>query len=119
MIRPPKARLRAIARVSTFPLAHGAARSDHYCKIAMVNGDSNALAQHFKAAGVGTSVHYPAPAPLAKYYRERYGHTDAEFPAARWISDSMISLPVGTPLDEEDMHLIADRLERAIAECRT
>ena len=60
----------------------------------------------------------PGRLPLTKYYRERYGHTDAEFPVARWISDSAISLPVGPHLDEEDMRFIADCMGRAIAECR-
>ncbi len=112
-----EARLREIEGVATFPLAHGAARSAHYCINAMVDGDRDEIAQYLKSAGVGTSVHYPVPVPLTKYYRERYGHADPEFPVARWISNSAISLPVGPHLDEEDMEIIADRLERAIAEC--
>ena len=111
-------RLQAMEGVSTFPLAHGAARSAHYCVNAMVNGDRDAIAQRLEAAGVGTSVHYPVPVPLTQYYRERYGHADPDFPVARWISDCAISLPVGPHLDEDDMHFIADRLEGAIAACR-
>ena len=38
------------------------------------------------AAGVGTSVHYPLPVPLMRYYRDKYGYRDGDFPVAQWIN---------------------------------
>jgi len=111
-----------IEEVVTFPVEMGRARSSHYCVNAVLRADSalerDAVVEHLKGAGIGTSVHYPVPVPLMAYYRERYGHADADFPVARWISDNAISLPVGPHLDEKDMTVIADGLKEAIAACR-
>ncbi|MBT5415212.1 MAG: DegT/DnrJ/EryC1/StrS family aminotransferase [Rhodospirillaceae bacterium] len=111
-----------IDEVFTFPVELGRARSSHYCVNAVLRTDDalerGAVVEHLKGAGIGTSVHYPVPVPLTAYYRERYGHADADFPVARWISDNAISLPVGPHLDEEDMTVIADSLKEAIAACR-
>jgi perosamine synthetase len=111
-----------IEEVVTFPVELGRARSSHYCVNAVLREDSDlerdALVERLKGAGIGTSVHYPVPVPLTTYYRKRYGHTDADFPVARWISDNAISLPVGPHLDETDMTVIVDSLKKAIAACR-
>ena len=110
--------LAGIGEIATFPIENGAATSALYCVNAMLREESgldrDAVVERLKADGIGTSVHYPVPVPLTTYYRDRYGHTDDQFPVARWISDNAISLPVGPHLKEEDMHRIVDSIRRAI-----
>jgi dTDP-4-amino-4,6-dideoxygalactose transaminase len=72
-----------------------------------------------KERGVGTSVHYPVPLPLSKYYRQKYGADASAFPRALRISNQSIALPVGPHLTPDDMRIIAGELKRAISKWRT
>lgn len=72
-----------------------------------------------KGRGVGTSVYYPVPLPLSKYYREKYGAHERDFPNAHRISRCSIALPVGPHLDGDDMQTIAVALKAAISRTRT
>jgi dTDP-4-amino-4,6-dideoxygalactose transaminase len=72
-----------------------------------------------KGRGVGTSVHYPVPIPLSKYYQKKYGAEARDFPNALRISTCSIALPVGPHLDVEDMRVIASELKAAIARTRS
>jgi dTDP-4-amino-4,6-dideoxygalactose transaminase len=74
------------------------------------------IIESMKASGVGTSVYYPVPIPLSKYYRTKYGARAEEFPNASRISQQSIALPVGPHLDDADMHFIAAAFARAIHE---
>jgi len=98
--------------LTTFPIEHGKAKSGCYCVNIML--DVNAVVDRedmilaLNDAGIGTSVHYPVPVPLSRFYRERYGYADGAFPVAEWISSRAISLPVGPHVSEEDTRYIAD-----------
>lgn len=92
--------------------------NSHYCLSAVLKpqflANRLAVVDELKAAGVGTSVYYPRPVPLMRYYAEKYGHTEDKFPVANWISSGSISLPVGPHLEPQDMHYIVDALKGAI-----
>jgi dTDP-4-amino-4,6-dideoxygalactose transaminase len=68
------------------------------------------------ANGVGTSIYYPNPVPLMKYYKQKYGFEEGMFPEASRISRNSIALPVGPHIDEEDMDYITDMFKKAIME---
>ena len=104
----------AIAEIdglATFPVTRGKAHSACYCVNIVLPDDGRvareAMIARLNEAGVGTSVHYPVPVPLTRYYRDRYGHQDGDFPVAEWISANAISLPVGPHVSESDAHFIA------------
>lgn len=108
--------LRDLDKVTIFPAAHGKARSSHYCLniVLPVDGSINrdAVVARLKAAGIGTSVHYPSAVPLFTYYSEKYGYRRGEFETAEWIAAQAISLPVGP-------HLPPDGPDRIIASVKT
>jgi len=97
--------------LTAFPIERGPAHSACYCVNVVLKEEApverNDMIVALNEAGVGTSVHYPVPVPLTRYYRERYGYADSDFPVAKWISSRSISLPVGPHVSEEDAHYIA------------
>jgi dTDP-4-amino-4,6-dideoxygalactose transaminase len=104
-------------------LDDGNARCRHanYC-IGAVLDDRTAsrraqLLTELKQRGIGTSVYYPVPVPLSKYYREKYRAEPSAFPNARRISDQSIALPVGPHLELDDIEVIAKALKASITKC--
>lgn len=116
----------ALAEVAEIRLlADGDARRVHsnYCLVAVLDdrlGSSRAaVITELKSRGVGVSVYYPVPLPLAKYYREKYGARAAQFPNAVRISDQSIALPLGPHLTPDDMGVLAAELKSAITKCKS
>ena len=62
--------------------------------------------------GVGTSIYYPQPVPRMSFYKNKYGYDQASYRNAAIISDSIIALPVGPHLKEEDMFFISQQLKK-------
>lgn len=115
-------RLADVAEVTVFDAEVGKARSSHYCLNAVLPRDGSidrdAAAASLKAAGIGTSVHYPVAVPLLTYYREKYGARAGEFPIAEWLASQTISLPVGPHLADGDARRIVEAVKAAIVEAR-
>lgn len=92
----------------------------NYCLVAVLDEAlaprRPAIIESMKASGVGTSVYYPVPIPLSKFYRARYGAQADAFPNASRISHQSIALPVGPHLDGVDMRFIAAAFARGIQE---
>ena len=65
-------------------------------------------------SGIGSSVYYPQPVPRMKYYQDKYGYDQINYPNAARISDGMIALPVGPHLTVQDMETIAIELKKCI-----
>jgi perosamine synthetase len=90
----------------------------NYCVVAVFDeatGPRRAQIMNLlKERGIGTSVYYPIPLPLSKYYQTKYGAQAREYPNANRISSHSIALPVGPHLDQDDMRTVARELKRAI-----
>jgi dTDP-4-amino-4,6-dideoxygalactose transaminase len=104
-------------------LEDGNTRSSHanYCIGAILDAKTSTrrsdIITMMRSRGVGTSVYYPVPLPLSKYYQDRYGADPSSFPNALRISNQSIALPVGPHLELDDMSVIATELKTAIAKC--
>jgi dTDP-4-amino-4,6-dideoxygalactose transaminase len=62
--------------------------------------------------GVGTGVHYRA-VHLHPYYRERFGYQPDDFPAANWISERTVSIPLSSKLSDADVQDVIDAVRDA------
>lgn len=111
-----------VEELTTFPIESGKAKSACFCVNVMLPDNDKyerrLIVEQLMAAGIGTSVHYPVPVPLSRYYKSKYGGTAEDFPVARWISAKTISLPVGPHLDEDQMIFIATQLKQALHKYR-
>ena len=56
-----------------------------------------------KELGIQTSIYYPHPVPLLKYYKEKYKFKKDEFPNACRIAYNSISLPVAPHINSRDL----------------
>ncbi len=60
----------------------------------------NQIVEELKKLGVGTSIYYPGPVPLFKYYKTKYNLKSRSFPNALCISNQSISFPTGPHIDK-------------------
>ena len=115
--------LAELEEVTVFAPVQGQARSSHYCLNVILPRDGSlsrdGVVAALKAAGIGSSVHYPSAVPLLGYYREKYGYRAGAFPVAEWLAAQTVSLPVGPHLAPEDPQRIAGALKDAISRQRT
>jgi dTDP-4-amino-4,6-dideoxygalactose transaminase len=64
--------------------------------------------------GVGTGVHYRA-AHLQTYYQQRFGWRAEQFPAASWLSERTVSLPLSACLSHTDVERVIEAVHSALA----
>lgn len=73
----------------------------------------DALQKRLAEAGVGTLIHYPIPPHLQQAYADA-GFAPSDFPIARRLADTALSLPMGPQLALADV----DRVAAAILQTR-
>jgi dTDP-4-amino-4,6-dideoxygalactose transaminase len=117
-----KGALADVEEVTVFEARKAKAVSSHYCLNAVLPRDGrldrNAMIAELNADGIGTSIHYPRPVPLMRYYSERYGYRAGEYPVAEWLAAQTISLPVGPHLAEGDPARIAQAVKSIVRRAR-
>jgi len=69
--------------------------------------------ERMTAQKIGVGVHYRA-VHLHPFYQERYGYRRGQFPAAEWISDRTLSLPLSPKLTDDDVSDVVHAVERAL-----
>ena len=77
----------------------------HQYTLQIVNGQRNELHQHLLDNGIPNAIYYPVPLHSQKAYMdERYNEDD--FKVTNELIDTVISLPMHTELDEEQLEFI-------------
>ncbi len=77
----------------------------HQYTLKITNGKRDALVEHFKEKGIPCGVYYPIPLHRQKaYLDERYKEED--FPVTNQLVQEVISLPMHTQLDDEQINFI-------------
>ncbi len=77
----------------------------HQYTLQILNGKRNELHQHLLDNGIPNAIYYPVPLHSQKAYAdERYN--DADFTVTNELKDTVISLPMHTELDEEQLAFI-------------
>jgi dTDP-4-amino-4,6-dideoxygalactose transaminase len=71
--------------------------------------ERNALREHLLEHGVQTLIHYPQPPHLQDAYRD-LGYSRGSFPIAEGLADQVLSLPIGTHLDESGAATVVDAI---------
>jgi len=57
--------------------------------------------------GIGTSVHY-IPVHMHSYYTRKYGYKPQDFPRAKELSETVISLPLYPGLSDDEVQYVID-----------
>ena len=85
----------------------------HQYTLRITNGKRDALVQHLQEKGIPCGVYYPIPLHRQKaYLDERYNETD--FPVTNQLVKEVISLPMHTELDNEQIEYITDTVIQCI-----
>jgi UDP-2-acetamido-2-deoxy-ribo-hexuluronate aminotransferase len=81
----------------------------HQYTLVLKDVDRHKLIEHMSTKGIPVMIYYPVPLHLQKAYLDpRYRPGD--FPVTEAISDSVISLPMHTELDQEQLAYITESL---------
>ncbi len=87
----------------------------HQYTLRVTNGKRDALAAHLSQAGIPFGIYYPIPLHLQKAYADpRYN--EADFPVTNQLVKEVISLPMHTELDREQIDFITNTVIRFINE---
>jgi dTDP-4-amino-4,6-dideoxygalactose transaminase len=79
----------------------------HQYTLRIVNADRDGLMQHLLGKGIPCAIYYPIPLHSQKAYRDtRYKEED--FPVTNQLVKEVISLPMHTELDDEQINFITD-----------
>jgi UDP-2-acetamido-2-deoxy-ribo-hexuluronate aminotransferase len=72
--------------------------------------DRDALKNHLQQRGVPSMVYYPVPLHLQEAFRQPGLHEGA-FPVAEQLCSQVLSLPIHTEMDEEQLNFIVDAVK--------
>ncbi|HXE64387.1 MAG TPA: DegT/DnrJ/EryC1/StrS family aminotransferase [Bryobacteraceae bacterium] len=72
----------------------------------------DSLRQFLADAGVETMIHYPVPPHLSGAYA---GTVPGEFPVAEHAADTILSLPIGPHLKDDDVSIVIQHVHRFFA----
>jgi dTDP-4-amino-4,6-dideoxygalactose transaminase len=75
----------------------------------------DALQQKLTAAGIGTLIHYPVPPHLSGAYADGKW-VRGDFPIAEALADTVLSLPIGPHLSNEQVALVVEEVNRVTKE---
>lgn len=79
-----------------------------------LNGvDRDGLNQHLAAQKIPSMIYYPVPAHRQKMFAA-FGGGDYNLPVTDWLTDRVISLPMHTELDEEQLQYITKHVLKFI-----
>jgi dTDP-4-amino-4,6-dideoxygalactose transaminase len=88
--------------------------SFHQYTLKLVDTDRDRLISEMQKREIPVMVYYPVPLHQQKAYKnERY--KDGDFPIAEKLAKTVISLPMHTELDEEQLNYIAENLLAVIS----
>jgi len=81
----------------------------HQYTLVIENLDQFALQKYMGEKGIPAMIYYPVPMHMQKAYQDpRY--KEGDFPVTEMLSKSVISLPMHTELDEEQLNFITQNL---------
>ncbi|WP_165749091.1 DegT/DnrJ/EryC1/StrS family aminotransferase [Cellulophaga sp. Z1A5H] len=81
----------------------------HQYTLKITNGKRDTLVKHLAEKGIPCGVYYPIPLHKQKaYVDDRYN--DADFPVTNQLVKEVISLPMHTELDEEQINFITETI---------
>lgn len=88
----------------------------HQYTLRLININRNALQEALAALGIPSMIYYPIPLHMQKAYQDpRY--QEGDFPVAERLASCVLSLPMHTELDDEQLAYITNSLLATIDEC--
>jgi dTDP-4-amino-4,6-dideoxygalactose transaminase len=81
----------------------------HQYTIKVRNGRRNELKKYLEENNIPSMIYYPGPLHMQQAYRY-LGHGDNDFPVTGTLCNEVLSLPMHTELDQEQMEYITEKI---------
>ena len=81
----------------------------HQYTLVLHDTDRDALSAYLNEKGIPNMIYYPVPAHRQKMF-DAFGGSSYNLPVTDWLTERVISLPIHTELDEEQLQFIADHV---------
>ena len=81
----------------------------HQYTIVLENVDRDALHRYLSDQSVPSMIYYPVPAHRQKMFAH-FNSASVELPVTDWLTERVISLPIHTELDDEQLNYISDKV---------
>ena len=81
----------------------------HQYTIKLLNTDRDGLKEFLNNNGIPAMIYYPYPLHLQKAYKY-LGYKENDFPVTEELSKLVLSLPMHTELDEEQLRFITEKV---------
>jgi dTDP-4-amino-4,6-dideoxygalactose transaminase len=75
--------------------------------------DRNALHDYLAAHNIPSMIYYPVPAHRQQMFGA-YHSSEAHLPVTDWLTERVISLPIHTEMDEEQLHFITSKISEFV-----
>jgi dTDP-4-amino-4,6-dideoxygalactose transaminase len=83
----------------------------HQYTLILENADRTALQTHLQNAGIPSMIYYPIPAHKQKMFAA-FNLDKLSLPQTEWLCDRVISLPIHTEMDDEQLQHIISSVQR-------
>lgn len=83
----------------------------HQYTMLLNNVDRNQLSENLAKHNIPSMIYYPVPAHRQKMF-DAFGGADYQLPITDWLTERVISLPIHTELDAEQLQYIADHVNQ-------
>jgi UDP-2-acetamido-2-deoxy-ribo-hexuluronate aminotransferase len=77
----------------------------HQYTLKLSNNDREALMKHLESKGIPSMIYYPVPLHVQQAFRY-LGYDENDFPVSKMLCRSVLSLPMHTEFDEEQLQFI-------------
>ena len=77
----------------------------HQYTLLLEGVDRNGLHEYLAKHNIPSVIYYPVPAHRQKMF-EQFGSASTDLPVTDWLTERVISLPIHTEMDEEQMNFI-------------
>jgi dTDP-4-amino-4,6-dideoxygalactose transaminase len=82
----------------------------HQYTLVLGNVNRNALQEHLSANDIPSMIYYPIPAHKQQMFAA-FGSSNTELPTTDWLTERVISLPIHTEMDEEQVGFIINTVK--------
>jgi UDP-2-acetamido-2-deoxy-ribo-hexuluronate aminotransferase len=81
----------------------------HQYTMILEDADRNGLKQFLSEQGIPAMIYYPVPGHRQKMF-ERFNVSSMDLPVTDWLTERVISIPMHTELDEEQLYFITTKV---------
>lgn len=99
-----------IPEIYTPLLAEGTNHVFHQYTLRITQGKRDQLKDYLESKGIPAMIYYPVPLRKQKAY-DTGGYNDADFPNTNKLIEEVLSLPMHTELDEEQLEFITNTVK--------